>query len=155
MARKWVGEKFHKLTVLEVLEKRQAICLCECGNKTTVFLNNIARKNPNTTSCGCMKYINRGSHKKSGTRIYSIWVNMKSRCSNLNSDKYKWYGARGISVCNGWQKFDQFYKDMGDPPTIKHTLDRIDNDGNYCNENCKWSTMKEQCQNRRPKGSVT
>jgi len=156
MKNHWIGKKFHKLTIIEVLKKRKVMCICDCGNKVSVFLNNITRTNPNTTSCGCVhkKFMRKrfeDSHKKTGTRIYRIWTNMKTRCSNSKSDKYKWYGARGITVCKSWENFVNFYHDMGEPPTDKHTLDRIDNNGNYSMKNCKWSTMKEQCKNRRPK----
>jgi len=88
-------------------------------------------------------------HGKSHDRIYRIWKMMKHRCSNKNYSQYKDYGGRGISFCNEWNKFENFYKDMGDPPSKDFFLDRIDNNGNYYKSNCKWSTRIEQQNNTR------
>lgn len=94
--------------------------------------------------------------KKTTNRLYSIWWNMKTRCNNPNYDRYKDYGARWIEVCKKWETFEWFYIDMW-YNYKKHfiennwdtSIDRIDNDGNYYKENCKWSTCKEQSSNRR------
>lgn len=80
--------------------------------------------------------------------LYSTWKGMRSRCNNPNHSRYKDYGERGISVCKEWDDFYTFYLDMGDRPEGK-TLDRLNNEGNYCKENCKWSTIKEQNRNSR------
>lgn len=88
-------------------------------------------------------------HGKFGTSIYRIWACMKSRCHTATSPAYKWYGARGISVCERWRfSFENFYFDMGDRP-IGLTLDRIDNNGNYEKSNCRWATPKIQARNSR------
>ena len=87
-------------------------------------------------------------HGMKGTRIYNSWRSMKTRCLNKNNYHYKNWGGRGITICEEWLKFENFYKDMGEMPESK-TLDRIDNDLGYCKKNCKWSTNKEQCNNRR------
>ena len=89
-----------------------------------------------------------------GTRIYKSWAAMKERCLNSNCKSYKNYGGRGIIICFKWLKFEDFYRDMGDRPKGK-SLDRIDNNGNYCKENCKWSTRKEQQNNMRRNHLIT
>ena len=87
------------------------------------------------------------THGKKHSRVYRSYHHMKERCLSPNCKEYKHYGARGITVCDDWMKFENFYRDMGDPE-FGYTLDRIDNNGNYCKENCKWSTQKEQVRNR-------
>lgn len=88
------------------------------------------------------------THGMSETKIYYAWKTMRERCRNPNHAKYKDYGERGITVCEQWHSFINFYNDMGDRPEGT-TIDRIDNDLGYYKENCKWSTPKEQALNRR------
>jgi len=83
-------------------------------------------------------------------REYCCWGGMKTRCFNKNSKDYVGYGGRGITVCDKWSNsFDEFFKDMGEKPTNSHQIDRIDNDGDYEPSNCRWTTLKENCRNRR------
>lgn len=87
---------------------------------------------------------------------YGVWANMKSRCSNPNDYRYHCYGAKGIVVCDEWiNNFSQFLEDMGNRPTKEYSLDRIDSTKNYCKENCKWSTEKEQQNNRTNNRLIT
>ena len=85
----------------------------------------------------------------SNTPEYKVWNNLKNRCTNPNIPGYKNYGGRGITVCKDWYDFSNFIKDMGKRPGENYSLDRINNDGNYCKDNCRWATKHEQVRNRR------
>jgi hypothetical protein len=130
------------------------ICRCFCGEVTTVLANNLVKKN--TTSCGCLGSRNNlknvaKTHGLSKRPIYKTWHGMMQRCSNPKNISYKYYGARGIKVCESWKKFENFYKDMGDKPCENLSLDRIDSNGDYSKENCRWTDWITQANNRSKK----
>lgn len=91
----------------------------------------------------------------SGTKVYDTWANMIQRCHNKKCSGYKKYGAKGILVCPEWHTFENFYEDMGDMPSLKHTIDRIDSTKGYSPDNCRWATMKEQQNNRTNNRLIT
>ena len=128
---------------------------CDCGNEKVINVAHV--KNGSIKSCGCyhaeaakkQQLENCATHGMSRSREYTTWQKMKERCYSPDSISYKYYGARGISVCDEWRhSFETFYRDMGERPQLM-SLDRIDSNGNYCKKNCKWSTAKEQSNNRR------
>jgi hypothetical protein len=146
------GEQYNSWTIEKFdhqIDKRvYYLCRCVCGRDSVRTVKTIV--SGVSKSCGCMNIKNHTTHGMSNSRTYNIWQNMKNRCCNPKSTQYKWYGHRGISVCDRWkQSFISFLSDMGVCPSKAHSIDRINNDGNYEPGNCRWSTHKEQCNNRR------
>lgn len=120
-------------------------CRCDCGTEREVFGFSIYQQK--STSCGC-KTVCR-THGLYRHRIYKIWFNMICRCKYPSTSRYADYGGRGIKVCERWRKFSLFFEDMGMPPSPKHSIDRVNVDGNYEPSNCVWATWTEQMQNQR------
>jgi hypothetical protein len=150
------GKKYGRLTVIGFSHIKDHVAywnvLCDCGNEKT--LRGGSFKFGAAKSCGCLLKEIVTKHGMKGTPTYHTWIGMIKRCKNPNSHGYKNYGSRGISVCDKWLNFEGFYEDMGIRPEGT-TLDRIDNDGNYNKENCKWSTKKEQDNNTRVNHFIT
>lgn len=150
-----VGQRFGKLTVMSrsvfVGNGKKPVtywdCKCDCDQTTRV--RSALLLNGNTKSCGCLARTTRfkTKHSKSFSHEYRAWCGMKKRCSNADGS-YHTYSQNGIKVCDEWiDSFETFYKDMGDAPSSKHTIDRIDNLKGYYKENCRWATSKEQNRN--------
>ena len=146
------GKRFGKLTVLKKHPEKSKsgnirwICQCDCGN-TTVVIGSHLRSN-HTTSCGCNK-LSKIANGHSAERIYRTWKKMHERCENPKHDRFKWYGAKGISVCKEWKDFMIFRNwAMANGYNDSLTIDRINFKGNYCPENCRWVDMKFQANNR-------
>jgi hypothetical protein len=150
------GLRFGRWTVLSIADKQGRHtawnCRCECGKeKVCLGINLVSGK---SKSCGCMREFNslkHGHRKHDGTsREYETWCGIISRCESETDTNYHNYGARGIKVCDRWRNsFDNFLLDMGKRPSPKHSIDRIDVNGNYEPSNCRWATKEIQMQNRR------
>lgn len=159
------GQKYGKLLVLNEGTAQRAsrrhimwVCLCDCGGKIEVRSSRL--RSGHTKSCGCLQQLGT-TIKRSGPRkgsekhpLYGTWIQMIHRCSNPKHDSYKYYGGRGIKVCERWLTFKQFVADMGERP-LGHQIDRKNNDLGYNPNNCRWVLPIDQARNTRANRQVT
>jgi len=129
----------------------QWICQCDCGNKKTIISSNLL--NGHTKSCGCYRSEITSKlffkHGRYGTPEHRVWRGMIQRCTDLKCEAYKYYGNRGIKICDRWLNFMNFFSDMGKKSSPELTLERVDNNGDYESGNCRWGTRTEQNINQR------
>lgn len=151
-----VGRRFGWLVVVRfshmVKKCSYWLCHCDCGAESFVFRSGLL--SGRVRSCGCQQYApglrkGRPTHGLSRTPEHVLWCAMKARCHNVNSNGYKWYGARGITVCERWRNsFEAFLADVGLRPSALHSLERDDNDGPYEPGNVRWALIEDQAYNK-------
>lgn len=147
------GQHFNRWTVIKPAEKFSYtdescfLCRCDCGTERIITRSHLTTGH--SKSCGCLKRDQHTKHGLSRSKIYIKWVSMIQRCENPKHESFPYYGGAGISVCERWHIFENFVSDMGDIPSPKHSIDRINPHDNYDPSNCRWATRKQQGRNRK------
>lgn len=147
------GEMFGELTVVSPgisdtnSRKTKWNCVCSCGTECVIFTR--ALKYGAVKSCGCKDELQRRRDKNSGSPEQYTWENMRNRCNNPRNPEYHNYGGRGIKVCERWESYSNFLEDMGRKPSKQHSIDRINVNGDYNPENCRWTDSITQARNKR------
>lgn len=161
------GKRFGRLLVVDFVgvknKSAQWRCVCDCGNYTTVYATNLQKASKSTKSCGCISIeasAKRRTTAYDNSRLYQVWASMRQRCLNSRTINYKYYGARGIKVCDKWDKsfeaFQEWSLANGYLDSAKRglcTIDRMDVNGDYDSDNCRWVDAKTQANNRRKRSA--
>lgn len=154
-AKDLTGQRFGRLLAKDIAGRQGSMmmwhCVCDCGNTHVARAGHLLAGR--IRSCGCLAREEIGNrartHGRTHTTEYKSWYQMRARCKYPSHIEYHRYGARGIKVCEQWESFERFFADMGPKPTPRHSIDRINNGGNYEPSNCRWADPFTQGANKR------
>ena len=154
------GMSFDRLTVISRAENTDIghtrwNCICTCGNTLVRPGSDLTKKGKKIQACNDCVIQSKTKHGKSNTRVHNIWMRMLQRTTNKDCEDYTKYGYGEVGVCPTWLNFENFYADMGEPPTDKHSIDRINGKKGYSKDNCRWATSTEQSRNKSNNKLIT